>query len=65
VEAPGKITDEYPAFVLKEFDGSAAAFFVQHGNGSFVFFRKTFSLFRSDHFEPLNQPRQDSSSSGT
>ena len=31
VEALGKIADEYPAFVLKEFDGLAAAFFVQHG----------------------------------
>jgi hypothetical protein len=30
VEALGKIADEYPAFVLKEFDG-LAAFFVQHG----------------------------------
>src|SRR5205823_5419926 len=60
VEAPRKVADEYAAFVLKEFDGLPAAFFVQHGATFFRFPSKTFFLFRCNHSDIRNQTRQDS-----
>ena len=65
VKAPRKVADEHPAFVLKEFDGLAAAFFVQHGATFLSFSFETFYLFRCNHSDIRNQTRQDSASART